>query len=158
MNVQFLIVLFLCSIVSSYEIIELIKNQTDTDPVCQDCLQFNVDLKNSINNSYKLKLITLSIQKLCGYTAIVAYPVCKIVFNERTVKKIINKIDAIEVCKIMYFCDKNDKDLILPEVRKDPKDVCHDCTEFYGDVKILAEMNVGKLERGIEKGCNYITL
>jgi len=75
----------------------------------------------------------------------------------KTVKKIINKIDAIEVCKIMYFCDKNDKDLVLPEVRKDPKDVCHDCMEFYADVKILAEMNVGKLEKGIEKGCSYIT-
>lgn len=125
-------------------------NYHSSSKSCNDCVQFGVDIKSNAESSDKLNILVNTIQEVCDQLEMRS--ICRLVLNKKVIKRIIDKVDIIDICHQVDICNENDNP-ILPNGKGDS---CHDCNNMLQDMQNMAENDFNKFENVIESACDLI--
>lgn len=116
---------------------------------CTDCVQFGVDVKAIVESNEKLDQLVETIQLVCD--EIEMRSLCRLVLNRKVIKKIIDKVDIVDICQQGELCQADDSP-VLPAAG----DSCPDCANIINDLKDLAKNDFEKFEGMIRQACDLI--
>lgn len=123
---------------------------SQSSKICNDCVQFGVDIKHEAESDAQLSKLVHQIDKVCD--EIEMKSLCRLVLNKKVIKKIIDKINVIQVCNQVEICTPND-DPVLPDHNSEP---CTDCKTIIHDMKNMAKNQFEAFQNVIRHSCDLI--
>lgn len=139
-----------------YSVYHCVKNKSDNQQAtsdtaskqCNDCVQFGVDVKEIAESSKKLDVLVSTIQEICDELEMRS--LCRLVLNKKVIKKIIDKVNIIDICHEVDICTVNDHP-VLPTTKGN---TCTDCHSMITDMQDLAKHQFDKFENVISHACD----
>jgi len=120
-----------------------------TEKICNDCVQFLVDLKQVAEQSDKLEKLVDTIKQICDEVEMRS--LCRLLLNKKTIKIIIDEVNVVKVCQDCDICTQDDHPVEPPV-----GDTCSDCNTMVTEIKTMSIEDFDKFEGLVRHSCTLL--